>query len=107
MRLILYASVVASASKSPTDKSSELIERVGSATSTPNGSLRMGVEWFLKSMARTISRLSWQADMRRERAVVIGGANVLRATSIEVRVEPKQLINDLLAIGVPELSEPG
>jgi very-short-patch-repair endonuclease len=46
---------------------------------------------------------SWQADMRRERAVVIGGAQVLRATSVEVRVEPAQIVNDLVAIGVPRL----
>jgi very-short-patch-repair endonuclease len=46
---------------------------------------------------------NWQADMSRERAVVIGGANVLRATSIEVRVEPGQLVSDLLAIGVPRV----
>jgi hypothetical protein len=46
---------------------------------------------------------SWQADICRERAVVVGGANVLRATSIELRVAPKQVIDDLLAIGVPRI----
>jgi hypothetical protein len=46
---------------------------------------------------------SWQSDMRRERAVVIGGAQVLRATSVEVRVEPSQIAADLVAIGVPRV----
>ena len=34
-------------------------------------------------------------------AVVIGGAQVLRATSVEVRIEPAQIAADLIAIGVP------
>ena len=72
----------------------------------------LDAEWKLEDGRRVVLEVdgshhfeveSWQADMRRERAVVIGGANVLRATSIEVRVEPKQLISDLLAIGVPRV----
>jgi hypothetical protein len=43
----------------------------------------------------------WQADMRRERAVVILGRRVLRATNLEVRLEPAAIARDLVAIGVP------
>jgi hypothetical protein len=52
---------------------------------------------------------SWQADIRRERWIVVGRKRVLRATNFEVRHEPGHLVNDLLALGVPrttELSEP-
>jgi hypothetical protein len=72
----------------------------------------LDAEWKLKDGRRVVLEVdgshhldvpSWQADMRRERAVVIGGAQVLRATSVEVRVEPAQIVNDLVAIGVPRL----
>lgn len=43
----------------------------------------------------------WQADVRRERAIVIGGAQVLRTTSIELRTDPGDIMADLRAIGVP------
>ena len=43
----------------------------------------------------------WQDDVRRERSIVVDGAQVLRATSIEVRTEPERLIADLRALGVP------
>lgn len=43
----------------------------------------------------------WQADMRRERAVVISGRRVLRATSLEVRIDARQLAADLRRAGVP------
>ena len=43
----------------------------------------------------------WEADMRRERAVVLSGRRVLRATSFEVRVEPHLVAADLRAAGVP------
>lgn len=76
-----------------------------------NGRIRyLDAEWKLADGRRVVLEIdgshhldveSWQADMRRERAIVIGGANVLRATSIEVRAAPKQVIRDLLAIGVP------
>ena len=46
---------------------------------------------------------SWQDDMRRERAVVIDGAQVLRATSVETRVEPGRVAEDLIAIGIPRV----
>lgn len=52
---------------------------------------------------------NWQDDMRRERSLVVGGRRVLRATNFELRHEPGFLVRDLLALGVPritELSEP-
>jgi hypothetical protein len=47
----------------------------------------------------------WQADMRRERAIVIGRRWVLRATNFEVRHEPFLLVRDLLALGVPRIAD--
>jgi hypothetical protein len=47
----------------------------------------------------------WQADMRRERSIVVGRKRVLRATNHEVRHEPAYLVRDLLALGVPTLTE--
>jgi hypothetical protein len=43
----------------------------------------------------------WQDDVKRERSVVIGGAQVLRTTSIELRTDPSDVMADLRAIGVP------
>jgi very-short-patch-repair endonuclease len=43
----------------------------------------------------------WQEDMRRERGIVISRRWVLRATSIEVRLEPHLIVADLRAMGVP------
>ena len=43
----------------------------------------------------------WQADMRRERGVVISRRWVLRATALEVRFEAHVIVADLKAIGVP------
>ena len=78
-----------------------------------NGRIRyLDAEWKLADGRRVVLEIdgshhldveSWQADMRRERAIVIGGATVLRTTSIEVRAVPKQVIRDLLAIGVPRV----
>lgn len=45
----------------------------------------------------------WQADIRRERAIVVGRKRVLRATNFEVRHEPALLVRDLRALGVPPL----
>jgi hypothetical protein len=42
----------------------------------------------------------WQADMRRERGIVISRRWVLRATALEVRLEPQMIVADLKAIGV-------
>lgn len=47
----------------------------------------------------------WEADMRRERGVVISGRRVLRATTIEVRLEPATVVRDLVALGVPQVSD--
>ena len=44
---------------------------------------------------------AWWTDMRRERAVVIQGDTVLRCSSIELRLEPADVMADLRAIGVP------
>jgi hypothetical protein len=78
-----------------------------------HGRLRyLDAEWELADGRRVVLEVdgshhldvgSWQADMRRERGVVIGGANVLRATAVEIRVEPRQIVDDLLAIGVPQV----
>ena len=45
----------------------------------------------------------WQADMQRERGIVISRRWVLRATTIEVRLEPAVIVADLKAMGVPTL----
>jgi hypothetical protein len=78
-----------------------------------HGRLRyLDAEWELADGRRVVLEVdgshhldvgSWQADMRRERGVVIGGATVLRATAVEIRVEPRQIVDDLLAIGVPQV----
>ena len=41
-----------------------------------------------------------EADMRRERAIVLSGRRVLRATSFELRVEPALIAPDLRTAGV-------
>lgn len=43
----------------------------------------------------------WEADVRRERSVVLSGRRVLRATAGEVRTEPHLVAADLRAAGVP------
>jgi len=43
----------------------------------------------------------WVKDMKRERGVVLSGRSVLRCSSIEIRLEPEDIIADLVAIGVP------
>jgi hypothetical protein len=44
---------------------------------------------------------AWWKDMKRERAVVVQGDTVLRCSSMELRLEPNEVIADLRAIGVP------
>jgi hypothetical protein len=39
--------------------------------------------------------------MKRERAVVVQGDTVLRCSSIELRLEPEDVMADLRRIGVP------
>jgi hypothetical protein len=46
----------------------------------------------------------WTADMKRERKIVIGRRWVLRASTVEVRLDAADLATDLLAMGVPKLS---
>ena len=46
----------------------------------------------------------WWRDMRRERALVVGGTQVLRCSSIELRVSPDDIVEDLRLIGVPARS---
>jgi hypothetical protein len=43
----------------------------------------------------------WEADMKRERSVVISGRRVLRATANEARHDQRALAADLRAVGVP------
>lgn len=43
----------------------------------------------------------WWPDMRRERRVVISGRTVLRCASIEIRLEPAEIMLDLAAVGIP------
>jgi hypothetical protein len=47
----------------------------------------------------------WQADMKRERAVIITRRWVLRATVFELRLEAASVFSDLRAMGVPTLAE--
>lgn len=44
---------------------------------------------------------NWQADMRRERSIVVSRRWVLRATAFEVRLEPGAIVADLIAMGIP------
>ena len=43
----------------------------------------------------------WWKDMQRERAVVISGRTILRCASIEIRLEPDAIVDDLIAVGIP------
>ncbi len=45
----------------------------------------------------------WDADMKRERKVVIGRRWVLRASTVEVRLDAAELASDLAAMGVPKV----
>jgi hypothetical protein len=47
----------------------------------------------------------WWSDMKRERAVVISGRSVLRCASVEIRLEPGDILHDLAAAGVPRRQE--
>ena len=78
-----------------------------------SGRLRyVDAEWRLRDGRRVVLEVdgahhldisSWQGDMRRDRGLVVGGALVLRATAIELRVEPASVVADLCAIGVPRV----
>ena len=78
-----------------------------------DGRLRyLDAEWVLPDGRRVVLEVDgahhlevehWQADMRRDRALVVTGATVLRATGLEVRLEPDSVVADLLAAGVPRV----
>jgi hypothetical protein len=80
-----------------------------------DGRLRfLDAEWRLRDGRRIVLEIDgahhfdvshWQADIRRERGVVIDGSQVLRATSIEVRVEPQVIAADLVRIGIPRVTQ--
>lgn len=82
-----------------------------------HGRLRyLDAEWELSDGRRVVLEVdgahhlnveSWQIDMRRERGLVVRGAHVLRATAIEMRVEPALVVADLCAIGVPRVVSVG
>jgi hypothetical protein len=44
---------------------------------------------------------TWWKDMKRERAVVIHGDKVLRCSTVELRLEPAEILDDLRRAGVP------
>jgi very-short-patch-repair endonuclease len=44
---------------------------------------------------------AWWSDMKRERSVVIQGDTVLRCSTIELRLEAADVMDDLRRIGVP------
>lgn len=78
----------------------------------PNGQIRfLDCEWeteggivVLEIDGRQhMDAANWQADMRRERRIVIDGRRVLRATTYEVRAEPDLVAADLRAAGVPSI----
>jgi hypothetical protein len=46
----------------------------------------------------------WNADMKRERKIIIGRRWVLRASTVELRLDPAEVAADLIAMGVPKLS---
>lgn len=43
----------------------------------------------------------WWNDMKRERSVVVSGRRVLRCSSIEIRLDPSDVLEDLVSVGVP------
>lgn len=74
----------------------------------------LDAEWLLADGRRVVLEVDgahhlqvehWQDDMRRDRSLTVQGAYVLRATAIEVRLQPADVVRDLVAIGVPLLSE--
>ena len=77
----------------------------------PDGTWRyLDAEWELSDGTTLVLEVDgrhhldvsqWQADIKRERAVVLSGRRVLRATSTEVRIEPQVLAADLRRAGVP------
>jgi hypothetical protein len=76
-----------------------------------DGTLRyLDAEWVLSDGSLLVLEVDgghhvevgqWQEDIRRERAIVLSGRLVLRATSTEVRIEPHRVAADLRLAGVP------
>ncbi len=67
-------------------------------------------EWLLPDGAVVVLEIDgahhmevehWEADMKRERGVVISGRRVLRATATEARYDQAELAADLEASGIP------
>lgn len=48
----------------------------------------------------------WQADMERERSVVLTGAQVLRTSNMELRLSPQCVASDLVRAGVRRVVSP-
>jgi hypothetical protein len=44
---------------------------------------------------------NWWRDMRRERAVVLSNGTVLRCSTVELRLDPGDILGDLMKAGVP------
>ena len=72
----------------------------------------LDLEWVLPDGRRLVLEIdgsfhmlvrNWSADARRERSVVISGATVLRCSTVEIRFNPWDVLDDLRAIGVPRL----
>ncbi len=81
----------------------------------PSGRLRyLDCEWELPDGSLVVLEVDgahhlevahWEADMRRERELVLSRRRVLRASAYEARNNAAALAADLKAAGVPELSE--
>jgi hypothetical protein len=77
----------------------------------PSGRRRyLDCEWVLEDGTRVVLEIDgahhldvahWEADIKRERKVVITRRIVLRATSAEMRLESLDVVKDLIAVGVP------
>ena len=70
----------------------------------------LDAEWDLESGEHVVLEVDggyhmdagqWEADIVRERSIVVGGKRVIRTTNYEVRHDPEPLVADLLALGVP------
>jgi hypothetical protein len=72
----------------------------------------LDAEWLLADGRRVVLEVDgahhldvqhWQADMRRDRGLAARGVVLLRATALELRLEPGVLVADLLAAQVPRV----
>jgi hypothetical protein len=80
------------------------------------GGLRfLDAEWVLFGGERIVLEVDgshhmevaqWQADLRRERGIVVSGARVLRTSNMEIRLNPQAVAADLVAAGVPRVIGP-